>query len=132
MAQLVEHHLAKVRVAGSSPVFRSDVETGSDADSVVIFLASTASTYGSQCGSAFQEHLGEVGVRLNDEIHCARIDPGLLEPDRELALSEVVHAFAADDDGAPLHVLERDAGCGLESPFSITGMNIQCQPVHRQ
>lgn len=26
VAQLVEHHLAKVRVAGSSPVFRSRLE----------------------------------------------------------------------------------------------------------
>jgi hypothetical protein len=29
----------------------------------------------------------------------------MLEPDREVAVSEVVHAFAADDDGAPFRSL---------------------------
>jgi hypothetical protein len=63
-----------------SPVFRSDVETGSDADSAVTFLASTASTYGSQCGSSFQKQIGEVSVRLNDEIHLLGSTPACLSP----------------------------------------------------
>ena len=44
VAQLVEHDLAKVGVAGSSPVFRSDVDTGLEPDSAAALLASTAAT----------------------------------------------------------------------------------------
>ena len=56
VAQLVEHDLAKVGVAGSSPVFRSDVDTGSEPDSAAALLASTAATYGSKYGKGFKGH----------------------------------------------------------------------------
>ena len=36
VAQLVEHHLAKVRVAGSSPVARSDESAGQGRFSAVL------------------------------------------------------------------------------------------------
>ena len=40
MAQLVEHHLAKVRVAGSSPVFRSiSLPTARPPDQRVAYIA---------------------------------------------------------------------------------------------
>ena len=43
VAQLVEHNLAKVRVAGSSPVFRSN---GYYAAGVVFFLAARVTEFG--------------------------------------------------------------------------------------
>src|SRR5438045_7323902 len=74
VAQLVEHNLAKVGVAGSSPVFRSELEAESSADTGAI-LARTRAEVGNDARRAHGRHRRGRSARC-PRVAAVRDEPG--------------------------------------------------------